>query len=352
MTRVLVVKMTSMGDVLHLLPALNDLQRQFDGVSVDWMVEEAFAEIPQWHPLVERVVPVSTRRWRKLSIENLKSFWRFLRTIREVEYDYIIDAQGLMKSAFFSRFARLKSGGQRIGFSSDSIKESPAAWLYSNTVSVNRQAHAVDRLRNLICGGFNASPHASKQDYGIGQNQTRVKPNANSARSIFLFHGTTWDTKHLPLSLWMDIAKKLIVAGFEPLVTWGNDAERERAETIVKSVAGVRILAKSSLSELKQTLAMAEGAIAVDTGLGHLAAALGVPCVSLYGATDPSLTGTYGAYQTHLSANYQCSPCLLKTCKQIGPDESDPPCYATISAQTVVDSLQTQISARNAAIGV
>ena len=125
MTKVLIVKMTSMGDVLHALPALEDLAEHVPELSVDWMVEESFSDIPSWHPLVDRVIPVATRRWRRWSRANYGDFRAFLKSLRKVPYDYIIDAQGLMKSAAFARLARLVPGGQRIGYSGDSIKESP-----------------------------------------------------------------------------------------------------------------------------------------------------------------------------------------------------------------------------------
>ena len=355
MAKVLIVKMTSMGDVLHVLPALEDLAQHVPELSVDWMVEESFSEIPSWHPNVDRVIPVATRRWRRWSRANLGDFRAFLRSLRMTSYDYIIDAQGLMKSAAFARLARLAPNGQRIGFSGDSIKESPAAWLYSNKVSVSREEHAVERLRLLVCGAFGAEPLELRRSYSISDtmnthdNATSV---VNDEKSVFLFHGTTWSTKHLPETLWYKIAETVLQNGYKPVLAWGNDVEHQRALRIAEFANGCLVLPKSSLTELAHTLGKASGAIAVDTGLGHLAAALDIPCVSIYGSTDPALTGTYGRFQTHLQAEIACAPCLSKTCSQLGAGVTEPPCYATFAVESIWQALAHQISARERALGV
>ena len=355
MTKVLIVKMTSMGDVLHALPALEDLAEHVPELSVDWMVEESFSDIPSWHPLVDRVIPVATRRWRRWSRANYGDFRAFLKSLRKVPYDYIIDAQGLMKSAAFARLARLVPGGQRIGYSGDSIKESPAAWLYSNKVAVSRDEHAVERLRLLICGAFDAQTPEIRRSYSIKTSFDTKEGAQNrliAKKSVFLFHGTTWATKHLPETLWYRIAERVLNNGYTPVLTWGNDIEHQRAQRIAEHVEGAVVLPKSSLTQLAAILCDASGAIAVDTGLGHLAAALDVPCVSIYGATDPALTGTYGRFQMQLQAEIVCAPCLSKTCSELGDGVTEPPCYATFAVESIWQSLVHQSSARERAIGV
>ncbi len=298
----------------------------------------------------------------------------FVRELRQQRYDYIIDAQGLMKSAIFSRFARLNRGGQRIGFAGGSIKEWPAAWLYSKRVSVARNEHAVDRIRQLIGGGLNARIASVKRSYKILEGVERAakklpqtqlvealdtrqaKPNEQrepaSLGHIFLLHGTTWPTKHLPEPLWYRIAEQVIAERYTPVLAWGNDDERQRAQRIAEQVDGAVVLPKASLTALAQLLATAQGAIAVDTGLGHLAAALDIPCVSLYGATDPTLTGTYGHFQAHLQAEFACAPCLAKECTELRPGSTEPPCYATFGAATAWRALAQQIAARKRTLGV
>lgn len=349
--RVLVIKMTSMGDVLHVMPALSDLHSFLSDqpfVQIDWMVEENFAQLPSWHPAVNKTLAVASRRWRSLRWQNLREFWCFIRELRKTQYDLIIDAQGLMKSAIFGRFAQLARGGIRVGFSGDSIKESPAAWLYSKRVQVPRNHHAVERLRQLFAGAVNQPTQDSSANYGLRLPNVEKQPGL-APRSVFIFHGTTWNSKHVPEALWRQIIDQLIQCGYAPVLCWANQVEFARAQNLTEGFAAASVLPKQSLQELAQQLRLAAGAIAVDTGLGHMAAAFNVPCVSLYGATDPMLTGTYGDYQTQMQVDFHCAPCLRKECDKLNEAQALPPCYATLNAEAVVDSLLQQIRLRDAA---
>ena len=338
--KILVVKLTSMGDVLHLMPALSDLKKQFPDLSVDWMVEDSFAQIPAWHPSVSKVIPVATRRWRKLKWANIKEFLSFWKQLRSERYDAVIDAQGLIKSAVFSRFARVARGGKRIGFSGDSIKESPAAKFYRQTVDVDRKMHAIDRLRALFSGGFEYQIPSNKPDYALAS----YSVSSRDLPTIFLLHGTTWATKHLPDLFWRKLAELIAEDGYKVLLCWGNETERLRAEWIADGQNHVEVLPKSSLTDLKEMMAKATGAVAVDTGLGHLAAALELPCVSIYGSTDAQLTGALGENQTWIQSKYPCSPCLLKTCPKLTEQVTEPPCYQEIKPADIWQSLYEKIA--------
>lgn len=342
--RVLVVKLTSMGDVLHLMPALTDLQKHFPDIAVDWMVEDSFAEIPSWHPMVQRTIKVSTRRWRSLAWRNVTEFFDFLSELRAQPYDMVIDAQGLIKSAVFARFAKLTAGGTRVGFSADSIKESPAARWYQKKIVVDRQQHAISRLRALFAGAFDYTVPQTDPEYqlSLGLTNTGLKSD-NAAPSVMLLHGTTWPTKHLPESIWGELADLVEKDGYKVVVCWGNDQERQRAQRIANERPHVRVLPKTSLSELAATIAAVDGLIAVDTGLGHLAAALGIPTVSVYGSTDARLTGAIGKHQTHIQTDYPCSPCLLKHCTKLTEQVTLPPCYKSLSASGIWQRLYEQI---------
>ena len=152
--RVLVVKLTSMGDVLHLMPALTDLHQHMPDAKIDWLVEDSFSDIPCWHPAVNKVLKASKRRWRKLDKESRREYALFKRELRSVTYDVVIDAQGLIKSAWLARRAKLKNKGFYAGFSGDSIKEFPAALAYQVKAKVDRKQHAVTRLRQLFSTVF------------------------------------------------------------------------------------------------------------------------------------------------------------------------------------------------------
>ena len=349
-----------MGDVLHLMPALSDLMAAQSNVVVDWMVEDSFAEIPTWHPSVDRVIKVSTRRWRSLRWQNLKEFFAFVKELRGQSYDLVIDAQGLMKSAAIARFAKLEKGGVRAGFSGRSIKESPAAKLYHQRIDVEREQHAIDRLRQLFSGVFNYDVPSETLNYSLKLPKS-LKPlkSKQAQNTIMLFHGTTWATKHLPDQLWRDIADLACNDGYKVLLAWGNEAERKRANWVAELRSEISVLDRSTLTDLAHTIASIDGAIAVDTGLGHMAAALGVPCVSAYGSTNAALTGAKGENQALIQSEYACSPCLLKSCpKLVSSDDVDakvaenasvPPCYIAsavnpeLSADAIWKRLTKQI---------
>jgi heptosyltransferase-1 len=328
------------------MPALSDLVKAIPDVVIDWMVEDSFAEIPAWYPNVDRVIRVSTRRWRSLNKQNLREFRCFVKALRGEAYDVVIDAQGLMKSAVFARLAKLKKQGLRAGFSGSSIKESPAAILYRKKIEVVRAQHAIERLRQLFAGAFVYNKPNTKPDYKL----RLPKPAISNADTVMLFHGTTWTTKHLPDSLWREIADLACDDGYRVLLAWGNEAERERAQWIAEDRPDVTVLERTTLTDLARTIAGISGAIAVDTGLGHMAAALGIPCVSVYGATDSTLTGAVGPHQELIQSRYSCSPCLLKQCPKLTETVIHPPCYkpseanSELSAAAIWRTLYRQIA--------
>lgn len=335
--KILVVKLTSMGDAIHLLPALSDLQTRYPDAKVDWMIEGGFAEIPTWHSSVDRVIPAHTRRWRKLNWESAKQFCRFIKNLRGESYDIVIDAQGLIKSALFARFAKTNNGSQRIGFSGASIKESPAAWFYTKKIDVERGQHAILRLRQLFAGGFDYPFDSGHLDYQVTPHQPQ-----QCNPQIALLHGTTWASKHLPESHWHELAQLITNDGYQVILPWGNDAEKARAERIASPHKQASVLKKCSLTELQDILRQAKGAIAVDTGLGHLAAAVGLPTISVYGSTNAQLTGAVGENQIHMQSDYACSPCLLKECDKL--ESNKPPCYQQPSAKTIWMSLKQALN--------
>ncbi len=344
--KILVVKLTSMGDVLHVMPALGDFLQTYPEAQIDWMVEENFAEIPAWHQGVHRVIPVATRRWRRFKLSTVVEFFGFTRELRSTPYDAIIDAQGLMKSAVFSRFAKLARGGVRIGYSGESIKESPAAWLYHKKIDAPRTEHAITRVRQLFADGFGYTVDQKTVDYGVA---SRGSEPARDYTTVMFFHGTTWASKHLPESLWLTLIELARSDGYKVELAWGNQVEYERALRLAKNAAHVTVLEKQTLSQLKERISKVAGAVSVDTGLGHMAAALKTPCVSIYGSTDASLTGALGDNQLILQSQYPCSPCLLKDCSLLGSEHSEPPCYTNdsknggLTAERIWDMLYQKI---------
>jgi heptosyltransferase-1 len=331
--KVLIIKTSSMGDIIHALPALTDAMKRIPMLRVDWVVEEGFRDIPTWHPAVNKVIPIAFRRWRKSLWKSLISgeVKAFFKALRQERYDLVLDAQGLMKSAVITRLAR----GKRVGFGKSSSKE-PVAWAYHETITVGRNQHAVTRLRELFSKCFNYPQPDSIPDYGIAQHFASDETKKN----ILFVHGTTWPTKHWPEAYWLELAKILTQAGLTVSIPNANAIERERAERIAQVSTHIEVLPKMNLTELAKVIANTQAIVAVDTGLSHLAAALNVPTLSLYGPTDPKKIGTMGQNQIHIESTFNC--CRQKICTLAKKDQAiHPPCYNEITPAKVWENLQT-----------
>ena len=330
--KVLVVKLTSLGDVIHTLPALSDAAKLIADIDVHWLVEENFQTIPRWHPVVSKIFTSATRRWRKQPSRFLTESSALKKKLNSQQYDLIIDAQGLLKSAVLARYAK----GTHVGYDKVSIKEPLASRFYDRHFTVNKLDHAVTRTRKLFAQAFDYDI-PDQLDYGINTN--RFQSNGESKYLIFL-HGTTWSSKQWPLRSWQQLASIASTNGYQVKLLWGNDSEYNRANEIASQSNNAEICTKMNLDEIALLLTNASGVVAVDTGLGHLAAALSVPCLSLYGSTDSTRTGTIGNFQKHLQAKFECSPCLRKTCTYNGGSNSEPACFEQFSPTRVWQELE------------
>lgn len=314
--KVLIVKTSSMGDIIHTLPAVTDAARAIPGIQMDWAVEEAFAEIPRWHPAIRHVIPVAIRRWRVNPFATLCSAeWKQFRSRLKLEqYDCVIDAQGLVKSALVARLAY----GKICGFDWSSAREPLASLAYQQKFFISKDQHAVERSRALFgkalcysyggidedCNLNSAFRHAlGDGDFGLQRDQFG-KPDPGKPYVLFL-HGTTRGPKHWPDEHWIKLCELITQAGFQVKVPWYNEVEKSRAEKIAAVSDRAEVLPKSNLQNMAMVLAQAKAFVAVDTGLGHLGAALNVPGISLYGPTSPVYIGTYGKNQIHMGAKQQ-----------------------------------------------
>jgi heptosyltransferase-1 len=282
--RFLLVKTSSLGDVIHNLPVVTDLRRQYPECKIDWVVEEGIADIARLHPGVRRVIPVALRRWRKSLFAG--STWQemcaFRAALQEEAYDLVIDTQGLLKSALITHMAR----GRRCGYSASSAREPLAARFYDAAFEVPRDFHAVERNRRLaaLAAGYIAP---TTLDYGIA---VPPAPTHNQVSAVLLT-ATSRDDKLWPQDRWIAAGRALNEHGLACLLPAGSATERKRAMQIAQAIPGAVALPPLSLPELAAQMADARIVIGVDTGLVHLAAALGRPTLALFCASDPALTG-------------------------------------------------------------
>jgi heptosyltransferase-1 len=290
--RILVVKTSSLGDVLQTLSAVSDAKAAIPDITIDWLVEEAFAPVPAWHPGVAEVLPIALRRWRRQP--HLGEIRSSIRRLRKRRYDLVIDAQGLIKSAALTLLAR----GRRVGFDSRSAREGIASLVYGRAIAVPRDMHAVERTRRLFAAALGYPLPDTPADYGLARPSRPTRPR------LLLLHGATWDTKRWPEDYWGELARRAIRAGIEPVLRWHDDSERESAERIAASSPGTGILPARGLDALREIIAGASMVAANDSGPAHLAAALAVPCVTFYGSTRPAHNGTLGADQIHLGRRF------------------------------------------------
>ncbi len=296
--RVLLIKTSSLGDVVHTLPALTDAQRAIPGIQFDWVVEEGFAEIPAWHPAVAQVIPVAIRRWRKNLWQTLRSgeWRRFKARLRETRYDLVIDAQGLLKSAWLTRYVKAPVAG----LDRDSAREPLASRFYDRRYAVPRDQHALERVRQLFAQTLGYELPQGIGNYGLDRAQLATP---GEEPYLLFLHGTTWPSKHWPEAYWRELVERMSAFGWAIRLPWGNAEEKARAERIAEGIAGASVLPRLNLGGVAKVVAGARACVAVDTGLGHLAAALDVPCISLYGPTLPGRVGAYGRSQVHLCAS-------------------------------------------------
>lgn len=297
--QVLIVKTSSMGDVLHTLPALTDAMRALPGIRFDWVVEENFVQIPSWHPAVKRVIPLAIRRWRKNWFGTLvrQERYHFQQQLQQECYDVVLDAQGLMKSAALVTRAAC---GEKHGMDCKSVREPLSSWFYDRCHAVRKQQHAIERIRQLSAASLGYSLPTTPGDYAITGHFTPVL--GKEAYLVFL-HATSRPAKNWPESHWGELLQLAAAGGYRIKLPWGSYHEQQRARRLAEGVSTSEVLPPLTLAEMASQLVGATAIVAVDTGLSHLAAALECPNLALYGPTDPRFIGVYGFQQQVLRAD-------------------------------------------------
>ena len=285
---ILFIKTSSLGDVIHHMPAVVDARRWHRDAHIAWVVEEAFAPLVRLHPAVDEVIPVAQRRWRSAAFapRTWREIAAFVAGLRKRDYDCIIDTQGLFfKSALLARFVR----GTRHGYDASSIRDRAASLLYDVKHRIGRNLHAIARNRRLTGAALGYTP-AADIDFGI---ERQKLANADSSYGILL-HATARAHKQWPQASWIALGRALAHRGHALRIPWGTEAERARSIEIAEAVRMSTVPNREKLDALTRMIAGAAFVIGVDTGLLHLAAALEVPLVAIFVGSEPSLTGPVG----------------------------------------------------------
>ena len=309
MQRILIVKTSSLGDVIHCLPVVNDILQHVPQAHIDWVVEESFADIPRLHAGVNQVFTVAMRRWKNQLFS--KNTWseinEFKKLIKQNQYDAIIDTQGLLKSALITK----EACGVKHGYDKNSIREPLASWFYDKTYNIPYQQHALSRNRALAAMSLGYAVPNSAPDYGITSKNnspaslidTGLQACSQLLKSegdyVVALHGTSRDSKLWPVENWVDLGRELAKQNLNLALPWASEAELARANTIASQLKNAQVdncmvLPKLSIAQIANIISNAKAAIGVDTGLSHLAAALNIPTIAIYTDTNPALTGVMG----------------------------------------------------------
>jgi heptosyltransferase I len=300
--RVLIVKLSSLGDVVHAMPAVQDVLACVPGVQVDWVVERAFAPLVERCEGVSLVIPCELRRWARapLAVETRAEWRTFRKALRATRYDAVLDLQGLTKSALVARAARTSESGRRfaLGNRTDGAGwEPPTRWVADVAVPITPRTDAVTRSRLLCAAAFDYGMPASLR-FGL-----RAAPASRREAEVAFVHGTSRDDKCWPQEHWIALGRRLVEQGHAIGLPHGSDAERARSEAIAAAIGpAAQVWPRMDLGALTDRLAACAGVIGVDSGLSHIAVALDLPHVQVYNFDTAWRTGPSAPHQRSVYA--------------------------------------------------
>jgi len=287
MSDILFIKTSSLGDVIHHMPAVTEAKRHNPDARIAWVVEENYAPLAALHPDVAEVIPVAVRRWRRrlYAWSAWSGIRSFIANLRSRRYDKVIDTQGLMRSAVMARLAH----GERHGYNAESVRERVAAWFYNVQHEVPRSEHAIARNRALTGLALGYVPEGAP-DFGL--DRAMLSGVTRTPYGIFL-HATAQRVKEWPEENWLALARAL-ETDVNLLLPFGSPAEKARADRLAEQLENTRVPIGRAIDDMARMIAGASFVVGVDTGILHLAAALGVPLVGIFCGSEPALTGPMG----------------------------------------------------------
>ncbi|MBJ6725943.1 lipopolysaccharide heptosyltransferase I [Geomesophilobacter sediminis] len=341
--RVLIVKTSSLGDVIHALPLLDYLKQAVPGVEIDWVVEEPFRMILEGNPHLSRLFTVRTKAWRKspLAAETRREVAELKEALRARDYDMVFDVQGNFKSGLIGW---LTGCAERIGFDRETVRE-PLNLLFTTRRVPMRKLdyHVTEKYLRVVSVPFGKDFRTMQL---VSEIVTSPQEDANAAALmatlsdglVFLFHcGTSWRTKLWAQTRWVELGREILDTFREAsiLLTWGDQAERDRATEIAREIGpGARVIDRYPLKALTAILKKVDLVVAGDTGPVHIAAAVGTPTVSIFRATDGKLTGPRGELHVAVQSPLHCAKCGRKEC------DKDRQCSESVKVEPVLAAVK------------
>jgi heptosyltransferase-1 len=296
--KILLVKLSSLGDVLHNLPIVWDLRSRLPNAQIDWVVEEGYVYLLQ--PLltrdgfrgIDRIIPFGLRRWRKslLSADNWRQFFAFKKDLQHVSYDVIIETQGILKSALVCALANKSSNAVIAGLANAtdySGYEPLARNFYNQLVQVPTQCHAIDRSRWVTCSAIDSpliKRDEAPQFFPIEFTKTISKAEVAGLHApyVLFFHSTAREAKRWSNENWISLGKELSSRGFLVILPWGSPPEKAISEMLAAQIPGSLVPPAFSIEQAFSVINDSTLTVGVDTGLTHLAAVLNKPTVEIY----------------------------------------------------------------------
>ena len=301
--RILLVKLSSLGDIVHTLPAVQDILLAMPGAQIDWVVEKAFAPLLTQVQGINRIIPCELRRWRKSWwAAQTRNEWRaFKADLQQQSYDAVIDLQGLTKSALVARLATLAPTGKRYAMANQtdgSGYEAATRWAADVAIALEPHVHAVARGRLLAAKALGYSTDAAKKSpiYGLKVPVAQSKSAQAAPKKIAFIHGTSRQDKTWPVQNWVALGKRSAANGYQVTLVHGSAQELATSQAIATQLGScATVLPLLSLDALTSELAQCTGAIGVDSGVSHIAVALGLPHVQIYNFDTAWRTGPLGS---------------------------------------------------------
>jgi heptosyltransferase I len=309
--RILLVKTSSMGDIVHALPVLTDIVKNYPDAKIDWLIEKSFQPLLNTHQYIHTCISIEWRKWRKdlFSVNTWTEMKAFYRSLQN-EYDYIIDMQGLIKSAIPAYLA--KSKATKIGGYANKSKQAGyeplAKFFYTHKTNIPYDCHTITRNRLLCADVLNYTIDENKVDFNFKKHEELTQHEFNLNQPYIVFgHGTSRQDKEWPIDNWIRLGILITKNRSEMhiLLPWGNDYEKHQAHLIQKGIlsenpdANVRVLAPIKLDKIVAILQNACAFIGVDTGLSHIASALDIACIVIYQFNTIWRTGVFWTKNTH-----------------------------------------------------
>jgi len=321
--KVLMIKVSALGDVIHALPVVAYLKSCPQIRELHWLVEEPFATFLSGQPLIDKLQIISTRKWRRQGASaSLGGAWNTIGRLRQEKYDLVLDLQGNSKSGMFTRFS---GAPLRYGFAADEVREWPNILATNHHIGLRKTVtHIIDKNLALATSAFPGGSPAPQQgslrtdSHYLIKVEKKLSVLRKEKGPLIIFHyGTTWETKLWSVASWIELARRLWeTRAISPLLTWGEEEELDAVKRIASACPTAVIWPRGNLEELIALLNMANVVVGGDTGPIHIAAALGTATVSYYRATDHRRNGPRGEQHICIQTTMDCSPCLRKTCPQ------------------------------------